>query len=226
LLLAARLASVCLVTIAICLTFANMAVAYRKQINTADQTSAKNDLLVLSDLDPSVNWNGGSVQPDDSTLGCTGYRPRTSDLVTTGEAASALRSPGITISSQVGMFAKAKMVALDTHRTFIPALIPCLRTKLQQELGGKGRVLSLRRLSFPRLVKFVHASRVVYETSVNGKSEHLAFDSIFLGTGRTELTLTVVANLAVPNLPNEAATEAHLAALDRGASQILLRRAS
>ncbi len=200
------------------LSFVGGAFAYKKELTASGQATAQRDLLQRADLSNAVSWTGGAIMPDDSALSCAGYHPSTTGLVKTGEAADRFSAPGLAIGTQVDVLASSSMVGVDMRRSFVPGLIPCLRASLTH---SKVTVLSVTRLPFPMLARYVDAYRVVYELSSGGKKLHLAFDTIFLSGGRTEITLTVIANLPT----DEATGEADVSRLELAAAGILVKRA-
>ncbi len=205
------------VLVAAALVCTPAALAYRQKPDAADQATARNALLKRSDLPSTVTWKGGSVKPDNSSLSCAGYRPRSSDLVQTADAKSRYTAPGIMVESEVGLLATPRMVTLDAKRVFVPALIPCLR----KTLARKVEVISVEQLPFPKLAQFAQAYRVVYQVEVKGKPVRLILDTVDLGSGRTEAQLTVLASLP----PDEATGEADATILDEHLSQVLSARA-
>lgn len=200
---------------------AAVASADRTQIRPADQASAERDLLKRSDLSASVHWVGGKVTVNDGQLSCSDYRPSGSGLVETGAAGDKFSSTGITISDQVEILASARMVATDARRTFTGAVVPCLRSSLAHALGAHGAVPSVSEIAFRRLAEYVHAYRVLYDIKARGKSFPVILDIICVGAARTEMTLTVNANL-----PSDLQSgESDVSHLDLLATELLVQRA-
>jgi hypothetical protein len=200
---------------------ADVAGAEQKQLRAADQATAERDLLKRSDLSASVDWTGGKLTLDSGQLSCSGYRPNGSGLVETGAAGDKFSSTGITISDQVEILATTRMVATDAQRTFTGAVVPCLRSSLARTLGVHGVVLSVRQIPFPRLAQYVHAYRALYDVKVDGKTFPVIFDIICVGAARTEMTLTVNANLPA----DLRSGESDVSHLDLLATELLVQRA-
>jgi len=166
------------------------------KFNAADQAAARTALLRSSDLG-GTGWQGGRIKPDLSSLTCPDYHPKQSDLVLTGAAESYFRRgtakadvQGVDVEVQV--LETARMVALDWRRAVLaPGLLPCLRRSLVSSLGSQAKLISFKRIAFPRLATYSRAYRAAINASASGQSERLFTDVIFVGRGRSEVTLTI-----------------------------------
>ena len=182
------------------LAVAQAANANRLHTNAADQAAAKHGVLRLGDLPPITSWKGENVSAGhaaaaSSSLSCKGYDPKDSDLVTTGQALSQFSAPGAEIQNEVTMLSTEQMVELDWNRTIVATLVPCLREAFMRGGGGGLHVVSLRKVSFPKVAPHAAAYRLVYGMKLKGKSTVGAADFIVLAGGRTEITFFLVANL-------------------------------
>jgi len=84
------------------------------------------------------------------------------------------------------------MVQLDWQRSVqTPKLVPCLRTVMQKAAGAGGKVASVRKVAFPHVATYTAAYRVVIDVAANGTTVPVRLDTVLLGRGRTEVTLTV-----------------------------------
>jgi hypothetical protein len=182
------------------LAAAQAATANRVQTNPADQAAAKHGVLRLADLPPITSWKaenvggGGASASASSSLGCKGYDPKDSDLVTTGQAMSQFGAPGAELQNQVTMLSTARMVELDWRRTITVQLQRCLREAFVRGGGGL-HVVSLRKVPFPKVAPHTVAYRLIYGMKLKGKSTVGAADFIILAGGRFEITFFLVANL-------------------------------
>jgi hypothetical protein len=166
-------------------------------LTAADQASARATVLKKADLGTIGTWTGGSVKPDlGSTPPCASFQPKQSDLVLTGAAETKFKQPGIEFDSEAQVLRTAQMVKLDWQRTAIaPGLLPCLRTVLAKNSGPTTTIVSVRRIAFPHLSQYTTAIRVILDVKVGSSPVPVrAFvDVVFVGHGRTEISLTTTA---------------------------------
>jgi hypothetical protein len=165
------------------------------RIDAADQAAARAALLRRSDL--GTGWNGGPTKPDRSPTGsCAGYAPKLSDLVQTGEGAAHFQHSGsLDVTSDAVVLRTPSMFARYWRRTVAdPRLDACFRSMFNR---GAFRVVSFTRLAFPRLTRYVRAYRIVFAVRVQGKRIRFSGDLIFVGRGRTELTVAFTAPASV-----------------------------
>lgn len=186
------------------------------RFTAADQAAARAAVLRLTDLGSS-GWQGGRLKPDvGSGLTCRGYSPKQSDLVLTGAAETAWHRPGLQVRSVAQVLKTRAMVARDWSRTVTdPRAVACLRGAVTKGLTSSERLVSFRRLPFPRLATFATAYRAIVEVSAGGASARVLVDLVLVGRSRTELTLL----LAAP-----AAAGASIAAADVRLARRLLTR--
>ena len=164
------------------------------RFTAADQAAARAAVVRLTDLGSS-GWQGGRVKPDvGSGLTCHGYSPKQSDLVLTGAAESAWHRPGLQVRSVAQVLKTRAMVARDWARTVTdPRAVACLRGAVTKGLTSSERLVSFRRLPFPRLAPFATAYRAIVEVSAGGVSARVLVDLVLVGRSRTELTLLLAA---------------------------------
>jgi len=186
------------------------------RFTAADQAAARAAVVRLTDLGSS-GWQGGRLKPDvGSSLTCRGYSPKQSDLVLTGAAETAWHRPGLQVRSVAQVLKTRAMVARDWARTVTdPRAVACLRGAVTKGLTSSERLVSFRRLPFPRLAMFATAYRAIVEVSAGGASARVLVDLVLVGRSRTELTLL----LAAP-----AAAGASIAAADVRLARTLLAR--
>jgi len=185
------------------------------ELNAADQAAARSVVLRRSDL--GSGWTGGRVKPDlSSSVSCPSYHPKVSDLVVTGAAASQFRGTGIALVNEIEIFRTVAMVDRDWRRSIVPAAVPCLRATLTKGLGGQAKVLSFRRISFPRVTTHTAAFRGIVAVSALGQTVHVLLDVVLMGKGRTEISLDATA---------PAATARAVSAAERRLARTLAARA-
>ena len=74
-----------------------------------------------------------------------------------------------------------------------PRAAGCLRGAIAGGLTANERLVSFRRLSFPRVATYANAYRALIEVSAQGTHARVLADLVLVGRGRTELTLMIVA---------------------------------
>jgi hypothetical protein len=182
-------------------------------LTAADQASARGTVLKKADLGTFGKWTGGTLKPDLSSAPlCASFDPKQSDLVLTGVAETKFKQPGIEFDSEAQVLRAAQMVKLDWQRTVTaPGLLPCLRSVLAKNAGAAGKIVSVRRMAFPHLSQYTAAIRVLLDvkTGTSTVPVHAFVDIVFVGHGRTEITLTTTA--LVVNDQVTRAAEARLA---------------
>jgi hypothetical protein len=163
----------------------------------ADQAAARGAVLRLADLGSS-GWRGGRVKPNvASSLNCRGYVPKQSDLVLTGAAESVWARSGLQLRSVAQVLKTPAMVARDWQRTVAdPRAVACLRGAVTKGLTPSERLVSFRRLAFPKLATYATAYRALIDVSVQGSHARVLVDLVLVGRGRTELTLLLAAPAA------------------------------
>ncbi len=190
----------------------------REQIrfNAVDQAAARAAVLRRVDLG-SAGWVGGATKPDlSSTMRCSGYEPRQSDLVLTGAAEADFRRTGLDVRSVAQVLKTRSMVARDWRRTVAdPRALACLRHTVAAQLRANQRLVSFRKIAFPRLARYAAAYRSLIAVQAQGRSVLVAVDVVVVGRSRTELTLTV----AVP-----AAARASISQAEVRLARLLLAR--
>lgn len=160
----------------------------------ADQALARSIVLKRTDLNAAVAWQGGSVAPDTTpSPTCPNFDPKVSDLVITGDAEAKFSYPtaGVVLDSEAQILRSANMVRLDWQRSLEPpTMLPCLRSLLRKQLPAGEKFVSLTRLAVPHLATYSAGIRIVLD--VRGKVR-VMLDSLYFGSGRTELSLTTTA---------------------------------
>jgi hypothetical protein len=164
--------------------------SYPIKYTAADQAAAKAITLKQSDL--GAGWKGGQAKPELSNNTCPTKR---SDLVVTGAAESKFQSSGVLVSSQGLVLRTPAMVRTDWQRTVgSPAFWACGRREMATLEGAK--LVSLKKVAFPKLAQYSARYRLVYDFGKAGKSALVLMDMIVVGEGRSEISLFVSAPYA------------------------------
>lgn len=197
------------------LMFVQAALAAEKQpirFNAADQAAAKAVTLKMADIGPG--WKGGAKQPDlNPDSPCTTKR---SDLVLTGAARSEFKTQGAAITSESNVLQSPAMVTADWTRTVQNAtFMACTRSAYMKSDEASVKVVSFTKLAFPKLTRYTARYRLVAEYGSTGGAVRVLVDLIFLGQGRSEISLMV----STPYADRVAADGA-----ERRLAQILVRR--
>jgi hypothetical protein len=161
--------------------------------NAADDAVARAAVVKRADLGGS-GWKG-SVTPvaKPDPVSCPGFRPKQSDLVVTGAAASEWQNQGTDVSSEVDVLQTAAMVRLDWSRTIRPGLLKCLAGAFTGSGGGATVTpVSTSKIAFPNMAPMTAAYRVVVKVTQSGQTVRVVSDVILLGKGRSEASITFV----------------------------------
>lgn len=164
------------------------------RIQHADQMRAERALLSLKDF--GVGWTGGKRKASKLTApSCPGFDPKESDLIVTGHAEARFTySKGSVVFEQDNQVLESeKAVQTDFSRVIRPQLKDCLAYELKK--SGRGRVVSVdvRELPFPRMGTVSAAYRGTMVLNIGGHKVTFVSDFIFVGQGRLEYSLNVVA---------------------------------
>jgi hypothetical protein len=168
-------------------------------LTPAGNAQAKAEVLRKSDL-PS-GWKGGAKKPSlSSTMPCSSYHPKQSDLTLVGAAESAFQRSGLQVDSEAQVLKTPKMVQLDWQRTAIDPRVPaCLRQGFVKTVGSSGKVVSFKSAAFPKVAALTHAFRVVVDVKTANGSVPIEFDVALVGAGRNEITLSLTGPAAAHN---------------------------
>lgn len=184
------------IAVALTLLLAGGALADKEQIalTRAGHKAARVAVLKRSDLGKGP-WTGTAKKPALNTpTGCPGYAPKQSDLVVVGAAGTSWKSTGVQFDSEAQVLRTPKMVHLDWKRTVRASkVMPCLKHNLQQSLAPNERLSFVTRLPVPRIPALVRLYRAVVVIRANGVKTPILIDSLLVGSGRTEITLTTTA---------------------------------
>lgn len=166
------------------------------RLTAAGQAAAKAAVLTRADLGTTTGWTGGAKKPDlSSTMPCKGFDPKQSDLTVNGAAETSYKHPaGLQFDSAVEVLATPRMVTLDWQRTALaPQILPCLRAGIVRSLGATGRVVSVKRIVFPKIATYATAFRTLIDVASGATTLRVMADVVLVGRGRTEITLTTTA---------------------------------
>jgi hypothetical protein len=136
--------------------------------------------------------------------------------VLTGAAEAMFQHAGLILQSDAQVLRTRAMVAKDWKRSVTdPRALPCLRHLFAKQLPSSSRLVSFRRIAFPRLAKYTAAYRMLIRVRAQGHSVLILIDLVLVGRSRTELTLTVSA---------PAAARASISAAEVRIARLLLTR--
>jgi len=157
----------------------------------AGDAQAKAEVVRKADVGPG--WKGGFKKPDlSSSMPCTSYRPKQNDLVLIGVAESMFSQPPFAVDSEAQVLRTAAMVKRDWQRTILdPRVIPCLKQGFTKALGSSSKLVSFRRIAFPRTAPLTRAFRAVFTVNTQLGEVPVEIDFVAMGSGRNELTLTL-----------------------------------
>lgn len=178
------------------LALAAAALADREQVRLtrAGQRAARAAVLRRADLGGGT-WAGTKKTPAiNSSTGCPGFHPKQSDLVVIGAAEIEWKSAAAQFDSSAQVLRTPQMVGLDWGRTVrAPQVLPCLRRNIVQSLPSNERLSFVTRLPAPTIAPRVHLYRAVVVVRAGTARTPILIDSLLIGKGRTEITLTTTA---------------------------------
>jgi hypothetical protein len=162
-------------------------------LTAAGNAQAKTEVLRRADLGKS--WSGRFKKPSLPATEQCSYRPKQSDLTVVGAAESVWNKPlGSAIQSGAQVLRTPAMVRRDWRRTVTaPQVLPCLRQAFKKALGSRGKVLSARRVAFPRVAPYTRAFRMRATVDSGAGAVPIELDLVALGAGRNELNLNLSA---------------------------------
>lgn len=157
----------------------------------AGNAQAKAEVVRGADL--GSGWKGGFKKPDlSSSMPCTSYLPKQSDLVLIGVAETTFSKLPFAVDSEAQVLRTASMVQRDWQRTILDSrVIPCLRQGFAKALGSTAKLVSFGRIAFPRAAKLTRAFRAVFNVKTQIGAVPVEIDFIALGSGRNELAVTL-----------------------------------
>ena len=160
-------------------------------LTPSGQAQAKAEVLRHADL--GAPWSGGAKKPDlSSTMPCPNYRPKQSDLVLIGAAETTWKTQASQVDSEAQVLRTASMVSRDWQRTVVaPQVLPCLRQGFATALGSKAKLTSFGHVAFPHLATYTRAFRAIAAVATQIGPVPIEIDFLAMGSGRTELTLTL-----------------------------------
>ncbi len=163
------------------------------RIDEADQALAARSLLRSSDF--GVGWGGGPTTPTKlHGPSCPGFDPKVSDLVITGHANASFKNSraGVQVSLDTQVLESPEAVRTDFARTIQPQLADCLEHQFKQGPSNFASV-SVEPLDFPRVGTSTAAYRATIVVRNAGRSAKVLSDFVFVGNGRMEYSINVVA---------------------------------
>lgn len=186
------------------------------RISKDDQARAVSALLKVTDF--GAGWTGGQTATSKLTQpNCPGYDPKESDLIVTGHADARFSYRGAVIFDQdTQVLANSQSVLTDFSRAIRPSLTSCLAYQLRGP-SQKVRSVTVKQLTFPKLGSVSAAYRATELLNVGGHWVPFVSDAVFIGVGRFEFSLHVLAPASLSN---------QLTAFEQGMVQTLVKRAN
>lgn len=119
-------------------------------------------------------------------------------MVLIGSAETQWKRQGLVFQSDAQVLATPKMVLLDWQRTVVaPQMLPCMRSALERKFsGGTTAFVSAHWVPFPRFATYTRALRIVLNVTTTTGHVPVMLDTVLVGRGQTEVTLTATAPLA------------------------------
>jgi hypothetical protein len=182
----------------------------------AGKAQARSEVVRRADL--GAGWSGGFKKPNlSSTFSACSYRPKQSDLVLIGAAETTWHKQVAAVDAEAQVLRTARMVRLDWRRTVTaPQVQPCLKREFAKSFAASGKLVSFRRVRFPRLATYTRAFRVVADVKTALGNLPLEADLVVFGVGRNEVNLA---------LTGPASTKADLRRNELRLARVLIKRA-
>jgi hypothetical protein len=199
---------VCAAAVALVVVQAALAESPVTRFTAADQAAAKAAVLKAADL--GAGWKGGLRKATvEGPPSCDGWNPKQADLLVSGAAESSFTTSGAMVSSSAMVYKTTRMAALDWQRTVAaPQVVKCISKDFAAGAGDGVRLVSMKRLSFPRLATYSTRLRLVADYT-QGQRMRILFDVVIVGRGRTLVAITLSAPYA--NRADADAAEVRLA---------------
>ena len=190
----------------------------KQVLSPADDAYAARVALTVADL--GQGWQGGAIEPPSSLKApiCPQLRPNFSKLTLTGHAETAFDNGtgGIQVVSDVEVWKTAKQAARHYKLMLRPKLNACIKYSLLKSVGGTGVTLRpVKQTAFPKLAPVTRHFRAPIWVKSGGQTVTVLSDFIYLGKGRTQVYLNVVA---------PASSERQLPAFERRIARAILAR--
>jgi len=163
---------------------------YTRKIVAGDQSAVNDAILKKADFGTVTVAGGTEKIPRTSEPLCSYFNPKERDLVITGEVMNVWRNPLFEMRSNVSMFRRPGMVALDWKRSYLPGkFLRCMGERMQKSLGKNGKVVSSKRIDFPTIGDRTFAMRIVMDVTSGGAKARMMMDAIWVAQGRSEVVL-------------------------------------
>ncbi|HWE82486.1 MAG TPA: hypothetical protein VG265_12625 [Gaiellaceae bacterium] len=223
-----RLIASCLAvgaTFVVTIGCASGAGADRSRPSAADQAAAKRDVLHISDLPPTVPWTATKLDsPNPATpSSCTRLDYNSPSIVDTAQAGSQFKGPGMLVVNQVGLVADPGMIDVIWKHIYAQSISRCIGDAFSAGGAGHIKLLSSKRLPFPRLTRHLSAYRVLFQLTVKGMHVRGAFDMVVLGNERT-LSMLMVMGI-IGSASDEATGERDMTLIDLDLAEKIAGRA-
>ncbi len=190
---AGRLLGVGTLAMFVALALAAAAFADKEQIKRTAKGDgeARTAVLTRADFGAATGWSGGAQVPHlSSTMPCSSFQPKQSDLVVVGAAEAKWQNQAIEVDSESQVLQSPHMVSLDWQRTVVaPQVMPCLREGLAKSVGKTEKLESFTVTAFPKVGNNSRRLRAIIDV----KNVRVMMDIIVVAQHATEITLTFTA---------------------------------
>jgi hypothetical protein len=167
--------------------------------SAADQALADRSILHLTDFTPGSGWSPAPV-PSSGNLhdpACAGRGFSDEGRVLTGKASSSFRAAGLQIWSSAEVMKTEAMARSDARVTTSSVVVPCVSALIEKGLPQQVRLVSVKRLAFPRVGDWSDAYRALLDVSVNGAKIRMQVDMVLVLRSRLEITFMQMAPFVV-----------------------------
>jgi hypothetical protein len=167
--------------------------------NAADQTLAEKSILHIGDFTPGLGWTTASTGTSGNVHDSACAGPAFSDegRVLTGKASSSFKATGLQVWSSAEVMKTLAMARQDAAKTTSSAVVRCVTALIKKGLPAQVRLVSVKRLSLPRVGDWSDAYRALLDVSVNGDKVRMQVDLILVQRSRIEISLMQMAPFAI-----------------------------
>jgi len=167
--------------------------------SAADQALADRSILHLTDFAPGSGWSPAAT-PGSGSLhnpACAGRAFSDEGRVLTGKASSSFRATGLQVWSSAEVMKTEAMARNDARGTTSSVVVPCVSALIKKGLPQQVHLVSVKRLSFPRVGDWSDAYRALLDVSVNGTKIRMQVDMVLVLRSRVEITFMQMAPFVI-----------------------------
>jgi hypothetical protein len=176
----------------------------KREPSAADQALAKQSIVQITDFAPGSGWSkapaSGNPGGMDDPAACNDGAFSDQGRVLTGSASSSFRATGLQIWSSADVMKTVAMAKHDADQMRSAPLKPCLNAVFTKNLPKAARLVSVKKLTFPRFGDWSDGYRALIDVTVNGTKIRLQVDMLLVLRSRIEITLMQMAPFAISSL--------------------------